>query len=223
MGEKCVAILTGDIVNSTVLSAARRKALYESFSTLADSLMAAYPGVIPYPLDNFRGDGWQLVVMKPEKAFHISLFIRTFIKLNFPEGKLDSRIAIGIGPVDFIPKDRISSGYGEAYQRSGHLLDQLKQTRLGLSMDARPGDPCLPLLQHLLDVYDSIISGYTAAQSQAVHLSLQGFRQNQVGEMWRPAPITQASVARHLNAARWDLVKKCAIVFEETVAFWIRR
>jgi len=40
-------------------------------------------------------------------------------------GKFDTRMAIAIGTVDFVPDDRVSRGDGHAYRDSGNALEQM--------------------------------------------------------------------------------------------------
>lgn len=210
------AVLTGDIINSSTLNQRERQELYEAFPRLSAQLRERYPAEIGYEISNFRGDSWQLVVNQPGKALEVSLFIRTYIRFSITDRNIDSRVAIGVGGVDFIPEGNVSAGYGSAYTVSGHLLEGLpahQRMALGYSIDP-------PSLAHgaattLVELLDSIVSAWGASQCQAVFWALQGLTQTQIAARWLPAPITQPSVSSNLNRSSWLTIRKSLAFFEE--------
>lgn len=212
--HSCIAVLTGDIVGSSKLGAERRLILYETFPVLSEILLQQYPDCITYKMSNFRGDGWQVIVNSPSKAFEISLFIRTFIRYKFQTEKLDTRIAIGVGPVQFIPEDNVSAGDGEAYLSSGHLLESFSSQYMGLCFSSVKPTLLLSSLENLVSLLDLIITSWGPGQSQAVHLALQGFTQSDIAKNWQPNPIKQPSVSRSLQTAGWDQVKSSLTMLE---------
>lgn len=117
-----ICVLTGD------LSASRKApdksvwlARLKEVETMGDSKCR---------LEVFRGDGFQLELGPAEEAFRMVMLIRSGLKsLDASEGPgLDARIAIGIGQEGF-HSARVGESDGEAYQRSGPLLDSLKEER----------------------------------------------------------------------------------------------
>lgn len=213
-GSPCVAILTGDIVRSSSLSASRRFDLFQALQELSVQVQRQYPNDVLLGMSKFRGDGWQMVIDQPQRFFEISLFIRTYIRARFKAERLDTRIAIAIGSVEFIPRENISEGYGTAFSESGKKLDELKERRMGVTLATEAGAPYSALFDALIRSYDTFITSWTTLQSQAVHLSLQGLTQKEVGARWQPRPIDQATVNRHLAAANWALVKEGIRIFE---------
>ena len=119
-----------------------------------------------YDLAKFRGDGWQLLVRNPQKSFEISLFIRTYIRYKFKPENLDSRIAIAVGSVEFIPKNNISEGYGKAFTESGRVLDSMKNQRMGFVLTNYENEIGNRLLNALIKSYDAFITSWTANQCQ---------------------------------------------------------
>ncbi len=209
-----VAILTGDIVRSSSLPQNRRFDLFQSLQELSELILQQYPNDVRLGLSKFRGDGWQLLVDHPQRFFEISLFIRTYVRALFKKEKLDTRIAIAIGSVEFVPEHNISEGFGIAFTESGKKLDQLKNYRMGITLAAPSAAPYSRLFDALLKSYDTVITSWTAMQCQAVHLALQGLTQVEIGRRWQPAPIDQPTVNKHLAAAQWGLIKDGIEIFD---------
>ncbi len=196
-----VAILTGDIVKSSSLPKPQRFDLFHSFQILSGLIKQQYPDYVLYDLSKFLGDGWQLLVDHPQKCFEISLFIHTYIRKTFKTEKLDTRIAIAIGSVEFVPEINISEGFGTAFTESVKMLDQLKNHRMGITLATKNGERYSRLFDTLIRSYDTFIKTWTALQCQAVHLSLQGLTQAEIGKKWQPESIDQITVNKHLAAA----------------------
>ena len=213
--EKIYAILTGDIVNSSSLPSDKRYFLYETLQDLSKLVKQKYSHEVPSELAKYRGDGWQLLVYPPKNAFEISLFMRTYIRYQFEREKLDTRIAIAIGNIDFAPTDNISEGYGTAFTESGKLLDSLKEYRMEVILTQNYDQLYKRLVNTLIKTSDAIISAWTPAQCQAVHLALYGLTQNEIGRRWKSGPIAQASVANHLKSANWDLIKEISSLYAD--------
>ena len=211
------AVLTGDIIQSSSLDLPRREYLYNALQELSILLQKVYPVYIVQEMAKYRGDGWQLLINAPQKAFEISLFIRTYLRFTLKPEQLDSRIAIAIGKVDFIPDENISEGFGRAYTDSGKLLDDLTSHRLGFVLAGLGDVRTNQLIAGLIHVYDKLITSWTPAQCQAVHLSLQYTTQKEIGEHWQPKSVTQVAIAHHLKAANWNVVKEGLQLFEEVI------
>jgi hypothetical protein len=210
------AVLTGDIINSSTLNPQERQDLFEIFPQLSARLRGRYPEAISSSISNFRGDGWQLVVNHPRKALEVSLFLRTYIRFAITEKKIDSRVAIGIGVVDFVPEGNVSAGYGSAYTLSGRLLEALpahQRMALGFSIDESSLTHSAASI--LVELMHSLVKAWGASQCQAVFWALQGLTQAQIAERWLPAPITQPSVSSSLNRSAWPTIRKSLVFFEE--------
>ena len=201
------AVLTGDIVGSTKLDNNHRFALFDTFPKLSKLLMAQYPKEIPFPISNFRGDSWQLIVNNPEYSLEISLLIRTYFRSIFRDDKLDTRIAIGIGKVDFIPPENITAGDGPAFILSGRLFDGLNSKRLDIGFDVRNNEAIKYGSKSIILLIDFIISNWGDSQCQAIFLALRHYRQNEIAENWLPNPITQPAVSKALKTAGWRQIQ----------------
>ncbi len=212
------AVLTGDIIESSKLTPASHAALYAAFADASRLLRQHYPAEVSYNISNFRGDGWQIVCNRPEKSLEIGIFMRSYLRFTFKAEKLDSRFAIGIGFVNFIPAENVSAGDGEAYTLSGHLLDTLGSERMAVSLPER-GAPLIQVsLDGILSLLDFIVSAWSPSQAQAVFLGLQGHKQEEIARRWVLSPITQASVSATLKIAGWTQLRKSLTAFENLVA-----
>ena len=204
---KCLAVITGDIVGSSKLSADRRLSLYQVFPTLTNKLQDRWGEAFPNPISNYRGDGWQAVVTQPEKAVEICLFIRTFFQYQFQQEHLDTRIAIGIGPVNFIPSENVSAGDGPAFLVSGRLLESMDRTRMAIDFVDPSNVLTAEALKNLVLLLDLIATGWKPSQSQAVFWALHGYNQSEIASKWWPASIKQPAISKSLNVAGWEQVK----------------
>jgi hypothetical protein len=128
---KIYAVITGDIVSSTKFPETERLKLHDVMVQGGETLCRIFPLAMPWNLEIFRGDSWQLVVTDPSLSLRIALFYRAFLRAHLEEFKVDSRLAIALGTIDFIPHNRISAGDGQAFQKSGHLLEKMpKHSRM---------------------------------------------------------------------------------------------
>lgn len=210
--EHLVAVITGDIVNSSSLNLDQRKRLQVSFGELSQTLMKSSPN-IPYSIENFRGDSWQLILSSPITCMRTSVMIRSFFRALFSNPQVDSRIAIGIGRINFIPEGNFTAGDGPAFTISGHALDTLKNRAMVIKFERI--NPFVNLLDGYLLLLDQLISSWSSGQSQSVFWSLQGYKQKEIAKLWIPKPISQAAVSKHLFAAHWDACEKSIKIIDE--------
>jgi len=91
----------------------------------SEALRKTFQGSIPLEADVFRGDSWQLLISDSALSLRIGLFLRAYLRAAMGAGKFDTRMAIAIGTVDFVPDDRVSRGDGHAYRDSGNALEQM--------------------------------------------------------------------------------------------------
>lgn len=212
--ERTVAVLTGDIVRSSRLSGESRASLHGAVAETSQEIQGRFGGAVPYEVDMFRGDSWQMLVIPPRLALRIALFFRSFLRSRFENIKVDTRIAIGVGGVDFLPEKGVSTGDGEAFQRSGWAFEDLGRSyRMAFSSDLLH-DRCLDVTVRLVD-YPA--SHWTARQAYAVSQSLLDKTQEEIADAWMDRPVTQQAVAQHLARAGWHAVDTAVTFFEETV------
>jgi hypothetical protein len=210
--RKLYAVITGDIVNSSKLPVEERQRLLRIMKDGSKTLRRAFKGSAPLDVDVFRGDSWQLLVADPAISLRIGLFYRAFLRAATATNKLDTRMAIAIGTVDFVPDDRVSGGDGQAYRCSGKALEELtKASNMSFRFPEREIEESLDVLVHLLDV---LAMNWSDKQALAITGALQGLKQEEIGSLWKP-PITQQSVNRHLQRAGWFPVEEAIVFFEK--------
>ncbi|QYC11466.1 hypothetical protein [Brevundimonas nasdae] len=183
MTPPIVAVLTGDIVNSTKMSAedlVSVRGVLERAATDAGG-WSHRPTHGP---DFYRGDAWQLVLEDPH------LFLRTAVWLKASliasDLKAQTRIAIGIGAAEAIDQDMVSRSLGEAFTQSGRTLDAMGKRRdMGFVLPAALGQ--FDWLPAQVTVCDYIVSRWTRSQAE-VALPLL-----------RPDAPTQAEAAEALD------------------------
>ena len=113
-----VAILTGDVVNSSKLTTEQRSALINKLEQFLEVQKKTYSDM---EFEIYRGDAVQIKLYQPDKSITLAIIIRVFV-LSLGS---DIRISIGIGDIDITEKEiKISSG--QAFVFSGHSLDSMK-------------------------------------------------------------------------------------------------
>ncbi len=207
------AILTGDVVHSSRLKVETRRNLPELLRHVSDELRQAWPQEVPLDISIFRGDAWQILVKDPALALRAALFFRAGIIAGSTDTPLDTRIAVAVGAIDFVPKGGVTEGDGPAYRESGKALDGLREpfrlslTGEGTSQGVLASAVAAPLL-------DALIRNWTSRQAQAVQLRLRGLSQIEISARFRPKRISQQSVARHLERAQWPAIEAALVTLE---------
>jgi hypothetical protein len=207
--QKFYAAITGDIVGSTRFASDHREkvlsAVKSSFKIVEDAL----PGTLCAPFAIYRGDSFQGVLNRPEAALRAALIIRAFLIAGFESGKthlrMDARMAIGVGSIDFLPGGLSAEGDGEAFRLSGPALDSIR------------GDQRMVIRTHWPQVHaeldtecallDAIISKWSAGQAQAIMEQIQNLTQEAAA---RKFGISQPAVQQRLkHAGGWAVAEFC--------------
>lgn len=201
-------MLTGDVVRSTRLRSRRAGTLprrLEAAGEIAGEL-AQGAGGLATPVDVYRGDAWQMAVQPPAVAVAVAVRFRLALRWFSGEPEVDTRIAIGVGEVSRLPRERVSRGGGEAFRLSGRGLDEMPR---GRRMVFRTDDTELEAEGDvILGLIDVLVSGFSAAQAQAVDWAMLGWTQAEIAERWEPRPVTQQAVHKHLSRAGWSAVER---------------
>lgn len=200
------AVITGDIVNSTLLSPEGEKGLLEALRELLS----------PYPTEFYRGDSFQVYLKEPAAALRLALACRVLAIHRTPgEGDLpvsDIRISIGIGTV-VLPVENPGMAKGEAFVRSGHQFDELQwsEKRLAISSGHDIADIGLDIMAAYLD---SICKGMTTKQAEAVAGLLEEKTQQEIAQHLGKSKST---VSQLVSAARWPEIQRILVQFEKMV------
>jgi len=200
------AVLTGDIVNSTLLSPEMEKSLLEALRELLS----------PYLTEFYRGDSFQVYLKEPAVALRLALACRVLAIHRTPgEGELpvsDIRISIGIGTV-VLPVEKPGMAKGEAFIRSGHQFDDMQwsEERLAISSGHDIADIGLDVMAAYLD---SICKGMTTKQAEAVAGLLQEKTQQEIAQQLGKSKST---VSQLVSAARWPEIQRILYQFEKLI------
>jgi hypothetical protein len=197
--QKIYAVITGDVVGSSKFRA-QHENLITTLKTAFKEIEEWKPDSILARFSIYRGDSFQGVLSKPEEALTVSIFIRgalrCWCKAPRRESALDSRISIGIGTIDYLPKGSGTEGEGDAFRRSGLILDEMKgDQRLLIST---PWNPINVELEAECSLLDALIDKWSPEQAQALLYYLKGFTQIQIAE---ELGVSQPAVAYRLKSA----------------------
>ena len=200
--KKQIAVITADIVGSSLLTEAEIKFFQKKIEGCKDKAIVIKPRF-------YRGDSFQLAV-KPEAALFLALKFRAEIK-QWKE-KNDVRISIGIGEVTKWNDDVLLAG-GSAFERSGKNLDKLKDSGLNIIIVTGNAE-----LDDELETYcymaDEFIKNHTSVQANLVLQMLNGIPQVEIAKM---LGISQPSVSKSLKAANWKLIERFLKRYERII------
>jgi hypothetical protein len=235
--QKQLAVITGDLVRSTVVK--DRARLAKVLKQAIDAISKNGFGVVR-PFEIYRGDSFQGVV-EVKDALKAALTIRARLRqwdgpVHFaPAGKTgrtagarmpillsmipDARMAIGIGTVSYRSSKVIESD-GEAYRNSGRALDELGRTwgRLALST---PWDDMNAEFGTSLRLLDALVGKWSSASAQAMFLYLtKGATQSELSGL---LGISQPAVHKRLSGADQSAVQAMIDRYEEVVVADLKR
>ena len=203
--NKIYAVLTGDLIGSSRFNIKERE---ELLFILKDSFKIISPDIITSQFVIFRGDSFQGVLSRPDEALNAALIIRASLLSKF-KGKrtrLDARIAIGIGTIDYLPRDQAGEGDGEAFRNSGPELDKMKKSEQNLIIKT-PWNEINEELQTECSLLDALIQRWTKEQAEANFYQIQSpksreflsFAREDAGSNQR---LTQVETAKILNISQ---------------------
>jgi hypothetical protein len=191
--DQIYAVITGDIVGSTKLSVESRDFSLSSIESIFKYVRSTHGDINAHHVI-YRGDSFQAVISIPGIALEVSVMIRSTLRAF--KNQLDARIAVGLGTIDYRHGKTISEWDGEAFRRSGPVLDEMKgDRRLQISTPWKDVDAELRIELALLDL---IIRKWSRPQSEAIRLQLQGYTQER---MAKELGISQPAIQQRLSSA----------------------
>ncbi|MEJ7588973.1 MAG: hypothetical protein WKI04_15565 [Ferruginibacter sp.] len=199
------AVITGDIVNSTKLTAVKEKHLVKVLQQV----------LLPHQFEFYRGDSFQVYQKEPANALKTALLCRTAaasISLASTADPSDVRISIGIGQVKATIKT-LGTAKGEAFTLSGRAFDAIAKT--GKRLVFATGNPLANEgLQVIADYIDSIFKGMTGKQAMVIFELLQGETQQRVAEKLKKSKST---INQHVSSGRWEEIEKLLQQYENII------
>lgn len=211
---KLYGVITGDIIGSSRLSLKERHHLHDVMKRGATELKKQFGTVMPLGVDFYSGDAWQMVLAEPKSTLRAGLLYRAHLRASMDNA--DTRLVIGVGTIDFVPRGRVSEGEGEAFRASGRLLSEgTSSSRMRFSAPSHPEWDFLDLAVCLLDAL--IVRHWTSKRALAITGALRGWTQGKIAGLWTP-PIRQQSVVDHLRGAAWEATEQTLEAFERSLA-----
>jgi len=199
--NRLFSVLTGDVVNSSKLDNPNRVKLLDILKSSFALINNMLPKAIMSPFVIFRGDSFQGVLNDPGLSIKVALLIRAQLIHEFSipskRNSIDARIAIGVGTIGFIPKNKKGSeGDGQAFQLSGTGLDKMKKYQH--LVIRTPWDGVDKEFDAECALLDALMNRWSAVQAEAVLKQLGGLNQEKVA---KELGITQPAVVSRLKSA----------------------
>lgn len=186
--EHKIAVLTGDIVGSTGLGSEKIRTVFDILERCAKDQHGWIGKTLQF--SRHRGDGWQVILARPEMALRSALAFRTALRAR--NRQFDSYIGMASGAIPAPIGADLNAETDRVFTLSGAALDDLKQSKTPLRMihnDLGPMDGAVILA-------DRMLQGWTQAQSQAMALALDPDH-----------PISYSDIASKLGKSRQAVTK----------------
>lgn len=201
------AVLTGDIVNSTKLTAAKEAKL----SSTLINIFVDYESKFEF----YRGDSFQAYVKNPVNALRLALLSRSAAIRLFKEDKVvlsDIRISIGIGEVT-TPVRSLKTAKGDAFILSGRRFDEIIKNDQRLAIST--GNPLANEgLQVIADYLNAIFDVLTGKQAEVIFELLKGEMQKVVAKKFKK---TKSTIHQRITAGRWPEIEKLLQQYENII------
>ncbi len=201
--RKIYAVLTGDLIGFTRFEEEQRSQI---ISLLKDSFKKIPRRIIASPFVIYRGDSFQGVISRPQEAMRTAIIIRASLlsKFKLKTARLDARIAIGLGMIDYLPPgNRAGEGDGEAFRNSGIELDRMKRAEQNLTVKT-PWQEIDDELRTECALLDALMQRWTKEQAEAILYYIQGATQEEIAKTLR---ISQPAVFQRLRIAGYRAVQ----------------
>lgn len=187
-----VAVLTGDLINSTGVSSP--KAFMQRLEFLLKSVKSIYGA----KTTTFRGDGFQVSLAAPAQALECAIYLRAGLIAASPAKKdrWDARISVAIAEAA-----SQEGTYGDAYIESGRGLDDMTKESLFIY-----GEPEVFRVSATLATLfvDDIISHWTPSEAEAylVYLEQPGGHKGVAQKLKK----SRSTITKTLLRARYTLI-----------------
>lgn len=202
------AVITADIVNSSLLPTGSVKWLADRLKELINSNNAKF-------LSFYRGDSFQSYLVDPYPAYKLAIRMRTEAKLfqkEFPDIELDLKISLGIGGID-TPVTSISSAMGEAFIISGRGLDKFEKTGERFIMKSENNEINIAL-ETISLVTDYLFRDLTTRQAEVLQFLLADYKQIEIAKKIKKS---QSTINRHVQALGWSEIEHLLDLYHQCI------
>lgn len=188
------AIITADIVNSTLLTGKQEKKLFNNLKSILE----------PNLFEFYRGDSFQVYLKEPEDALKLALQARLAGKKLTPElsvSPFDVRISIGIGTLPAQVKT-LKTATGEAFILSGRAFDEMRNTETRMMIQSAKPD-INSTLKVISSFIDYIFQKLTTRQATVVYELTLGNTQMEAAKRLKKS---QPTINKHAQSAGWPQI-----------------
>lgn len=193
--KKIVAVITGDLINSSGLNDDQKKQVKEKL----EGLFVTSDFVV-LPLQFYRGDSFQLLCTKEKAAWAALMIEAVLISIT---GTM-ARISIGIGSESKLHETDVLQSEGEAFTLSGQNLDAMKADNRTMVINSNNKE-FQDRLAFVFKLIENIVAEWKPGQASVVALKLQEDKQKDIAARLEISP---AAVSKTLTSAKWHLIEE---------------
>lgn len=211
-----IAVLTGDLVNSTGLGPEKVERAFVALEDCAE-MQAEWMGGQDLHFTRHRGDGWQVALAEPKYALRSALCFRAALRALGEE--FDSYIGIAEGDVEGDLDADLNEETSTVFAQSGTALKnsyaaleaaqnfEELDTKLVFNGPHRMGVPYV--------LTDAILSDWTPTQSKVVSLMLHPVQNYTYTELADKLRKSRQAVTKSLNSAHFKAIFLALQLFEK--------
>jgi hypothetical protein len=194
------AVLTGDLIGS-------RKAGQQATDG-AITEIARTASQMDAPFARYRGDGWQVLLMRPEQCLRFALIVTA--RLRTASAPL-TRFAIGIDEIAADRAPTLSAETGKAFVLSGETLDQMpKRSEFAIASMTRK---LTEMTWAAARLADQVARKWTPQQAEAMAMALSPDDPPGLA-IAKTLGISPAAASYRLQGASWWDIKAVVSAFE---------
>ncbi|SFI77570.1 MarR family transcriptional regulator [Celeribacter neptunius] len=188
-----IAVLTGDLVNSTGLGPEKVERAFRALEDCAE-MQAEWMGGQSLHFTRHRGDGWQVALMEPKYALRSALCFRAALRALGEE--FDSYIGMAEGETEGEIGPDLNAETVSVFIKSGEALEDLKTTPEVSMCYIDPG-----IYDALTISLDYISNKWTPSQAQAIIHTLSPGNDLIFTEIAEKLGKSRQAVSKSLRAA----------------------
>lgn len=196
------AVITADIVNSTLLPQQEEKKLLNTFKLILK----------PYNFEFYRGDSFQVYMEEPEDALKIVFQLRAAARSISLQHDIQS--SVGIAMINSSPVVKLNDAKGEAFLLSGRAFDEMNSTGRRLIMKSidETANITLDVISRFAD---NIFTNLTSKQAEVISELLSDNTQIETAKKLKKS---QATINKHAHSAGWLDIEELLENYELLIA-----
>jgi hypothetical protein len=215
------AVITADIIGSSILTKDEKQILSTSLLEIFTYFtINSKEWEIKQSFEVFRGDSFQALCSNPQKALHVALIVRSFLRKyrtnddqsDTKNSIFDARFAIGLGKVDLLG-NTVGQSNGEAFQISGRTIDTMKLANYSFQIGSANEDLNKEFLVHTF-VLGQYFEKLSTLQAEVIYYKLLGIKEAEIAAKLQ---ISQPAVNQRSKAAGWEVIELIMKRYAEVV------